>query len=191
MNYQQLTALIRLNLIFFGISSLIVGIPFLQNNLLTQPQKVSQKNTLVTPLETVTPKKTLISQTSKIKTNETQTNLQQKPNQNNQAVSENVPEIVAVTLTPALAPTIAAEPTSAPDLFSQLSSHSTQSDCWVTYRNHLYDITAYFGQHPGGSAVMALFCGHAMDLAYDTKNFIPGKNHSARADQLLQTYLIQ
>ena len=206
MNFNQLTFLIKLSLISFGVLVLAVGIPFTRNGWMARSNlnQVATTSALTAGLKNAgaTAKESVSVQPTGAEVAGKKTKLGKqmsdaevaadaaKPvnSQTNSPapVSDSVPAPTDVPAAPA-----APEPTSPPDLFSQLGSHSSQSDCWVTYKNHLYDITPYFGQHPGGSAVIALFCGRAMDLAYDTKNFIPGKAHTSRADELLQSYLIQ
>jgi hypothetical protein len=41
----------------------------------------------------------------------------------------------------------------------QLAAHSTESDCWVVYKNKVYDITPLLPKHPGGASVILPYCG--------------------------------
>lgn len=77
------------------------------------------------------------------------------------------------------------------DLFSELSAHSTINNCWITYAGHIYDITAFFGSHPGGDAIMLKFCGQDATAAFDSKDKSPAVAHSANAISLLRGYLVQ
>lgn len=75
------------------------------------------------------------------------------------------------------------EPTN--NLFSELQNHNTRSDCRIEYSGNIYDITSFFGSHPGGDDVMLAYCGQDATSAYD------GVPHSANAKILLQQYLVQ
>lgn len=42
---------------------------------------------------------------------------------------------------------------------SNLARHSSRTDCWIAYRNKVYDITTFLPVHPGGASTIAPFCG--------------------------------
>lgn len=86
---------------------------------------------------------------------------------------------------------VAQNPTPAVNIFSELKKHSSKSDCWIVYREHIYDITPVFGTHPGGDAIMLKYCGNDATVGFDTKDQIPANPHSANAVSLLQQYLVQ
>lgn len=86
---------------------------------------------------------------------------------------------------------IAQSPTPTADLFSELKKHSSKTDCWIAYREHIYDITPVFGTHPGGDAIMLKYCGNDATVGFDTKDQSPANPHSANAVSLLQQYLVQ
>lgn len=46
---------------------------------------------------------------------------------------------------------------------SQVSLHSTQSDCWVVYDGSVYDVTSFLNKHPGGANAITPFCGKTGD----------------------------
>lgn len=71
------------------------------------------------------------------------------------------------------------------NLFSELQNHNSKSDCWISYSGHIYNITSFFGSHPGGDANMLAYCGKDATAAFD------GVPHSGNAKSLLQQYLIQ
>jgi cytochrome b involved in lipid metabolism len=73
------------------------------------------------------------------------------------------------------------------NLFSELKNHNSKSDCWIAYSGHIYDITPFFGSHPGGDAIMLPYCGQDATGAFDG---IPHP-HSGNAKGLLQQYLVQ
>lgn len=77
------------------------------------------------------------------------------------------------------------------DLLSQLPQHNKTSDCWIAVSGHLYDITSFFGSHPGGDVLLAKHCGTDATTAYDTKDADSGRAHSEGAKAMLMLYLIQ
>jgi len=78
----------------------------------------------------------------------------------------------------------------------EIATHNKQSDCWLIISNKVYDITSYFGSHPGGSGVMAATCGTDATNAYMTKDPYATSNsggksgHSSTAKNLLNDYYI-
>lgn len=42
---------------------------------------------------------------------------------------------------------------------SELTQHSSRTDCWIAYQNKVYDITAFLPIHPGGVSTITPFCG--------------------------------
>lgn len=72
---------------------------------------------------------------------------------------------------------------------AEVSKHNTISDCWFIFENNVYDITSYFGSHPGGDQTMISSCGTDATVAYNTKGG-RGKGHSVNADQDLEKYLL-
>lgn len=96
----------------------------------------------------------------------------------NPQVSVPISGITPVITTPISAPIQAS-------LIDQVPNHNNQSDCWVIYQEGVYNITGFFGQHPGGDPLLAQICGHDMTIAF---NAVP---HSQRARQILEGYRIQ
>lgn len=41
----------------------------------------------------------------------------------------------------------------------ELAKHNSASDCWVVYKNKVYDITSFIPNHPGGEGPIARTCG--------------------------------
>lgn len=78
-----------------------------------------------------------------------------------------------------------------PKLIDQLAQHNTPSDCWVSYQGHVYDLSTYFGSHPGGDATLAKYCGQDMAVGFNTKDRSPAQAHSATAMSLLADYQIE
>lgn len=46
-----------------------------------------------------------------------------------------------------------------------LAGHSTETDCWVSYKDVVYDITDWLPRHPGTAAAIAPYCGTAEEFA--------------------------
>lgn len=77
-----------------------------------------------------------------------------------------------------------------PDPFAELPNHNSQADCWISYDGHIYDITSYFGSHPGGDALLIKYCGADATEAFNTKDREPPRSHSANATNMLKDYLV-
>jgi len=73
---------------------------------------------------------------------------------------------------------------------SEVAKHSSEIDCWMIISGKIYDITDYFGQHPGGDRTMTPYCGKDGTTAYETKDKARAQDHSAYADQLLEKYYV-
>lgn len=111
------------------------------------------------------------------------------PQVNNEVVvSVPSPVITSAAATGKMSPT----PTVKQESLSVLASrHNVKSDCWIIYSDHAYDITSYFGSHPGGDAIMLKYCGKDATAAFDTKDKSSASPHSAAAAQLLKEYLVK
>jgi cytochrome b involved in lipid metabolism len=55
--------------------------------------------------------------------------------------------------------TTTTSPTSQTITPSELTRHSSRTDCWIAYQNKVYDITAFLPIHPGGVSTITPFCG--------------------------------
>jgi len=78
---------------------------------------------------------------------------------------------------------------------NEIKKHNNSSDCWMLISGKVYDITTFFGSHPGGNAVMAATCGTDATDAYMTKDpnatsTTGGRNHSSRARNMLTDYYL-
>lgn len=82
-------------------------------------------------------------------------------------------------------------PQPAINLADEASGHNTKSDCYVIYGGHLYNITPFFGSHPGGDSIMEKYCGGDMTAAFSTKEKNPGTDHTDAAKQMLANYFIK
>lgn len=63
-------------------------------------------------------------------------------------------------------------PTIQESKITEVEKHSQKNDCWVTYEDHIYDITSFFGSHPGGDDVITPYCGKDITSAFNTKTKI-------------------
>lgn len=70
-------------------------------------------------------------------------------------------------------------------------NHNTKSDCWIIYQGRVYNITSYFGSHPGGDTIMLNYCGKDATLAFDTKNMSSPSPHSQGAQSMLLQFLVE
>lgn len=78
---------------------------------------------------------------------------------------------------------------------TEIAKHNKSSDCWMLISGKVYNITSYFGSHPGGRSTMTPSCGKDATAAYDTKNPYAtstsgGINHSSRAVDMLNNYYL-
>lgn len=77
----------------------------------------------------------------------------------------------------------------------EITKHNKQSDCWMLINGKVYNITSYFGSHPGGNSAMAATCGTDATVAYMTQdpNAVSSTSrsaHSSSAKRLLDNYYI-
>jgi len=78
---------------------------------------------------------------------------------------------------------------------TEISQHNKQTDCWILISGKVYNITSYFGSHPGGNAKMLATCGEDATAEYATKNpsatsSSGGSAHSSNATSMLGNYYI-
>jgi cytochrome b involved in lipid metabolism len=78
---------------------------------------------------------------------------------------------------------------------SEVNKHNSEGDCWMIIDNKVYNITSYFGKHPGGSRTMIPTCGTDATVAYNTQDPYANSSqsrsaHSTRARNLLADYYL-
>lgn len=78
---------------------------------------------------------------------------------------------------------------------TEIAKHNKSSNCFMLISGKVYDITNFFGSHPGGNATMAATCGTDATDAYMTKDpnatsMAGGRNHSSRARNMLTDYYL-
>lgn len=69
---------------------------------------------------------------------------------------------------------------------AEVAKHSTESSCWLIISGKVYDISTYFGSHPGGNSYLAAYCGKDATNAFD----VSPHAHSSYANSLLAKYLL-
>lgn len=77
----------------------------------------------------------------------------------------------------------------------EISKHNKQTDCFIVISGKVYNITSFFGSHPGGNSTMLATCGTDATAAYMTKDpnassTTGGKNHSSNAKGMLDAYFV-
>lgn len=121
------------------------------------------------------------------------TNQNKNVGQNNSSTDPKATNpVVETKITPVVTPT----PENSITLnMAEISTHNKQSDCWMLINGKVYDLTSYFGHHPGGNGTMAATCGTDATDAYMTKD--PNATragsrsaHSSRAQSLLTDFYI-
>lgn len=86
----------------------------------------------------------------------------------------------------------AAAPTQKPiSMAETVAGHNNPGDCWIIYQGQVYNITSYFGSHPGGDPLLAKYCGRDATTGFDTKEMAPGTPHSGAAKSILAGFLVK
>lgn len=66
---------------------------------------------------------------------------------------------------------------------SEVSKHNIESDCWITIRDKIYDVSSFLSQHPGGAKKIISQCGNEVSGLF-------ASIHSNFAWDLLKKYYI-
>lgn len=84
-------------------------------------------------------------------------------------------------------------PTPVPTLspLEEVAMHNNPNDCWTVYNGHIYNVTAFFGSHPGGDSKLATACGVDITTRFDKESFHNSTAFNPTARQILQDYLIR
>lgn len=53
---------------------------------------------------------------------------------------------------------------------AQVAQHKTEEDCWTAINGMVYDVTAFFGKHPGGDKNLFRVCGIDATEAFERKH---------------------
>ncbi len=79
-------------------------------------------------------------------------------------------------------------PTSSTYTATQISSHSSVSDCWIVIGTNVYSVGAYLTLHPGGGYAISKYCGKNATTAFGNRGGTG--THSAAANLALGGFLI-
>lgn len=71
---------------------------------------------------------------------------------------------------------------------SEISKHSSASDCWFIISGKVYDVTPYLPYHPGGPGLITPYCGTDATNAFATKD--RNQMHSPTANEMLASYYV-
>lgn len=71
---------------------------------------------------------------------------------------------------------------------AEVSQHATETDCWMTIDQKVYNVTDYVTDHPGGKSILKACGVEASDLFYGTGGV--SYMHSDDAKSLLSDYQI-
>lgn len=72
---------------------------------------------------------------------------------------------------------------------ADVAKHNTPQDCYMAINGRVYDITSYFGSHPGGDFYLQKSCGSDATKAFASKGG-QGMDHSRFAYDLLKNYYV-
>ncbi|MFA6386388.1 MAG: cytochrome b5-like heme/steroid binding domain-containing protein [Candidatus Paceibacterota bacterium] len=78
---------------------------------------------------------------------------------------------------------------------TEIAKHNKSIDCFMLISGKVYNITSFFGSHPGGNAAMEATCGTDATAAYATRDPYAKTsgtkiNHSKSAQAMLANYYI-
>ena len=173
-----------ISLFIFGVvvtAILTAGLVFYQNNKVADSQVSGSKVSIAT-------QEKIKQATSAVKSDQTTTTTV-KSNSTTPTVTNN-----QTTSTPSNNSTVPTAKSLVLNM-AEISKHNSSSDCWMLISGKVYDITNFFGSHPGGNRVMAQTCGTNATDAYLTKDpnaksASGGRNHSSNARSMLTDYYI-
>lgn len=100
-------------------------------------------------------------------------------------INDNVGEDITENVTP-----VEKDSTVITSTTAQVSTHKTQSDCWIIISGKIYNVTAFLDSHPGGVNSITPFCGKDATNAFKTHGTSGGRDHSSYAYSLLPTYYV-
>ncbi len=70
-----------------------------------------------------------------------------------------------------------------------VSSHDSETDCWLLIDEKVYDVTSYLGKHPAGAKAILPYCGGDATTAFNTRGG-SDEGHSSKAIDLLANYYV-
>lgn len=84
-----------------------------------------------------------------------------------------------------------ATPKPTESILSKVASHNRDTDCWMVIDNKIYNLTTYFGLHPGGNAELSKYCGKDGSEGFHSKDRAPARDHSETAKKLLPQFEVK
>jgi len=68
-----------------------------------------------------------------------------------------------------------------------LSKHTSQTDCWVSFNGKVFNISSFLADHPGGDALLLQYAGKDLGDAMDNPD---EHTHSKSAYEMLDEFQI-
>lgn len=65
--------------------------------------------------------------------------------------------------------------------WEEVAKHNTETDCWVTVHDKVYDITSWMDRHPGGKEILRLAAGRNISEAFESYHPFTNKAHEVLA----------
>ena len=67
---------------------------------------------------------------------------------------------------------------------AEVSQHTTESDCWIVYKNEVFDVSSFINIHPAGPQYLMDYAGHDTSVEFDQVG------HSQFASKQMQSFKI-
>jgi cytochrome b involved in lipid metabolism len=68
-----------------------------------------------------------------------------------------------------------------------VAAHGTEEDCWTSINGNVYDVSAFFGHHPGGDRNILKLCGKDGTAAFERQHGGSGRANSTLEDFIIGT----
>jgi cytochrome b involved in lipid metabolism len=67
---------------------------------------------------------------------------------------------------------------------NEVANHATADDCWMVYKNKVYDVTKFINQHPAGANYLTDYAGADTSVEFDQAG------HSEAASKWMEEWKI-
>lgn len=67
---------------------------------------------------------------------------------------------------------------------AEVAKHATENDCWIVYKNEVFDVTSFVHLHPAGPNYLLDYAGEDTSMEFDQVG------HSELASKQLQSFKI-